>query len=135
MGRSVPARGETDMRRRRSPRALLTGVCLWMLLPVSGAAADDERPGGPEPVTPPVVDARDAARLSFRDAKFGLSIHWGVSSLLGKGEWVMERDRLPVSEYEKLPPRFNPTGFDAEAWVKTAKGAGAKYLAVAAKGP
>ena len=57
----------------------------------------------------------------FEDAKFGLFIHWGVYSLLGKGEWVMEQRQAPDREYAKLPPRFNPTEFDAEAWVKLAK--------------
>ena len=75
-----------------------------------------------------------SSRKAFlQDARFGLFVPWGVYSLLGKGAWVMERDRLPVSEYEKLPPRFNPAGFNAEEWVKTARGAGMKYLAVTAK--
>jgi alpha-L-fucosidase len=80
-----------------------------------------------------VMDANLEARRSFQDARFGLFIHWGVYSLLGKGEGVMEKDRLPVSEYEKLPPQFNPAGFDADEWVKTARGAGMKFLLVTAK--
>jgi alpha-L-fucosidase len=60
-------------------------------------------------------------------------VHWGVYSLLAKGEWVMEHDKLTVSEYEKIPPRFNPTEFDAEAWVRTVKSAGMKYITVTAK--
>ena len=64
------------------------------------------------------------ARRWFADAKFGLFVHWGVYSLLGKGEWVMDNDRIPVAEYEKLPPRFNPSAFDAEAWVKLDRGPG-----------
>jgi alpha-L-fucosidase len=79
-------------------------------------------------------DPNIEARRSFQDARFGIFLPWGVSSLLGKGEEVMEKDRLPVSEYEKLPPQFNPAGFNAEEWVKTAKGAGARYLMVTAKG-
>ncbi|MDR3638486.1 MAG: alpha-L-fucosidase [Isosphaeraceae bacterium] len=73
------------------------------------------------------------ARRRFEDAKFGLFLHWGVYALLGKGEWVMERDKLPVAEYEKLPPRFNPAEFDAEALVKAAKAAGARYVTFTAK--
>ena len=45
----------------------------------------------------------------------------------------MDRDRLPIAEYAKLPPRFNPTRFDADAWVKLAKGAGAQYITVTSK--
>ena len=73
------------------------------------------------------------ARRWFEDAKFGMFIHWGVYSLLGKGEWVMNNDKLPISEYAKLPPHFNPVKFDAEEWVKLAKAAGMKYITVTAK--
>ena len=76
--------------------------------------------------------ASDAPRR-FEDAKLGLFLHWGVYALLGKGEWVMQRAKLPVAEYEKLPPRFNPTEFDADALVKTAKATGARYVVFAAK--
>jgi alpha-L-fucosidase len=69
----------------------------------------------------------------FEDARFGLTIRWGLYSLLEKDEWVMERDKLPISQYGKLPPRFHASGFDASAWVKTAKAAGARYLTVGAK--
>jgi alpha-L-fucosidase len=73
------------------------------------------------------------ARQWLEDAKFGLFVHWGISSLVGKGEWVMEQDTLPISEYEKLPPRFNPTEFDAQRWVKAVKEGGQKYLVITAK--
>jgi alpha-L-fucosidase len=74
-----------------------------------------------------------AARRWFQDAKFGLFIHWGVYSLLAKGEWVMDNDKLPIREYASLPPRFNPTKFDADAWVKLAKAAGARYITITSK--
>jgi alpha-L-fucosidase len=73
------------------------------------------------------------ARRWFEDAKFGLFVHWGVYSLLGKGEWVMNQDKIPIGEYEKLPPRFNPAAFDAQEWVKTAKAAGMKYITITSK--
>src|SRR5262249_4120318 len=79
------------------------------------------------------TERNTAARQWFQDAKFGLFIHWGIYSLLAKGEWVMDRDQLPIREYAKLPPRFNPAKFDAEAWVKLAKAAGAKYLTITSK--
>ena len=72
-------------------------------------------------------------RRWFEDAKFGLFVHWGVYSLLGKGEWVMDNDKLPISEYAKLPPRFNPVKFDADEWVKLAKAAGMKYITITSK--
>jgi len=89
-------------------------------------ARADERPSAdPGPNT--------IAQRSFEDAKFGMFIHWGVYSLLGKGEWVMNNDKLPISEYEKLPRRFNPTKFDADEWVRLAKAAGMKYVTVTSK--
>jgi alpha-L-fucosidase len=81
----------------------------------------------------PVPEKTAAARAAFQDDRFGLFIHWGVYSLVGKGEWVMEHDKLPISEYGKLPPRFNPTRFDADAWVKLAKDSGAKYITITSK--
>jgi alpha-L-fucosidase len=73
------------------------------------------------------------AREWFENSKFGLFIHWGVYSVLGKGEWVMNNDAMPVSAYEKLPPQFNPTEFDAAEWVRTAKDAGMKYITITSK--
>ncbi|MGA2632233.1 MAG: alpha-L-fucosidase [Terriglobia bacterium] len=69
----------------------------------------------------------------FRDAKFGMFIHWGVYSVLGDGEWVMNEKKIPVSEYEKLPARFNPTEFNAAEWVALAKAAGVKYITITSK--
>src|SRR5262245_60183141 len=64
----------------------------------------------------------------FQDAKFGLFVHWGVYSVLGKGEWVMNNDKMPVSEYQKLPAQFNPIRFDAAEWVAMVKAAGQRYI-------
>jgi alpha-L-fucosidase len=73
------------------------------------------------------------ARRWFQDAKFGMFIHWGVYSLLGEGEWVMNNKKIPVTEYEKLPGRFNPVSFDAAEWVALAKAAGMKYITITSK--
>jgi alpha-L-fucosidase len=73
------------------------------------------------------------SRRWFQEAKFGLFIHWGVYSVLGDGEWVMQLKKIPVSEYEKLPARFNPTEFNAAEWVALAKAAGMKYITITSK--
>lgn len=73
------------------------------------------------------------ARDWFKDAKFGLFIHWGVYSVAGKGEWVMEHDKMPVTDYEKLASEFNPTEFNAAEWVTMARDAGVKYITVTSK--
>ncbi|MGO8785948.1 MAG: alpha-L-fucosidase [Terriglobia bacterium] len=74
-----------------------------------------------------------AARESYQDAKFGLFIHWGVYSVLGDGEWVMNQRHLTADEYEKLPAFFNPTEFNAAEWVALAKAAGMKYITITSK--
>ena len=51
----------------------------------------------------------------------------------GRGEWVMNNDKIPVSEYEKLAPQFNPTKFNAAEWVAMAKQAGMKYITITSK--
>ena len=74
-----------------------------------------------------------AAREAFQDARFGMFVHWGVYSVLGDGEWVMNNKKIPIADYEKLPPLFNPTEFDAAEWVSLAKAAGMKYITITSK--
>ena len=84
---------------------------------------------------------RDARMGWFREARFGMFIHWGVYSVPagewnGKknyGEWFMEETHMPVSEYEKFAAQFNPVKFDAKAWARTAKNAGMKYMVITSK--
>ena len=69
-----------------------------------------------------------AAREWFKNAKFGLFIHWGASSVLGAGEWVMNNRGIRADDYKKLLQFFNPTEFDAAKWVSMAKNAGMQYI-------
>ena len=69
----------------------------------------------------------------FLDAGFGMFIHWGAYSQLARGEWVMNRERWPVEEYEPLARAWNPLRFDAEDWVRMARDAGMKYLVCTTK--
>jgi alpha-L-fucosidase len=73
------------------------------------------------------------ARQWFQDAKFGLFIHWGVYSVPGRGEWVMENEKIPIIEYEKFAPQFNPAGFSAAEIVSLAKASGMKYITITSK--
>ncbi len=73
------------------------------------------------------------ARKWFSDAKFGLFIHWGVYSILGDGEWVMNNQNISIEEYEKLPSFFNPIEYNPREWVKTAKSAGMKYITITSR--
>lgn len=72
-------------------------------------------------------------RAWFEDARFGLFIHWGVYSVLGDGEWVMNNQRIPAATYEKVPAFFNPVRFDAAEWVSMVKDAGMKYITITSK--
>lgn len=69
----------------------------------------------------------------WQEARFGLFIHWGIYSIPGRGEWVMYNERIPVKEYEKLAPQFNPAKFSADEWVCLARDAGMKYIVITAK--
>lgn len=73
------------------------------------------------------------AREWFQDAKFGLFIHWGVYSVRGEGEWVMNDKSIPITEYEKLAPQFNPVEFDPAEWVRMARDAGMGYITITSK--
>jgi len=77
---------------------------------------------------PMVADDGAAARIAWwRDAKFGLFIHWGLYAIPGRGEWVQWNEQIPVDEYAKLASQFTADKFDADAWAATAKAAGMKY--------
>ncbi len=73
-------------------------------------------------------DPRAAARKWFADARYGLFMHYGLYSLLGRGEWVMFREKIPVAEYEKLAGRFTGKDFDADFITDMAAEAGMKYV-------
>jgi alpha-L-fucosidase len=99
--------------------AILAVVCLW-------------RPAFAEPDT-----------QWFRDAKFGIFIHWGLYSELGNqwegksyygsGEWIMNRAKIPAAQYAKIAATYDPTNFNAAAWADFVKTSGARYLVVTAK--
>ncbi|WP_337099956.1 alpha-L-fucosidase [Paenibacillus sp. YIM B09110] len=63
----------------------------------------------------------------WRDAKLGFFSHWGLYSLLGRGEWAMFNEKIPPEEYAKLADRFCPNKFDAGEWAELAKEAGMRY--------
>jgi alpha-L-fucosidase len=69
----------------------------------------------------------------FLDSRFGMFIHWGLYSILARGEWVMHMESIPVAEYEKLAQQFNPLRFNADEWVKIAADAGQKYMVITSR--
>lgn len=74
-----------------------------------------------------------AARQKFQDMKFGLFIHWGIYSILGDGEWVMNEKKIPYDSYKRLAAFFNPQDFNAKEWVQFAKKAGMKYITITSR--
>ena len=123
----------------------IPGICLAMSMVIALAAvltalAAVATPG-PEPID--IEDARpDAAPQAqagadrtawFRDAKFGLFIHWGVYSMIGREEWARTLLQIPRDEYAQLAKDFNPVHFDPDEWVALAKEAGVKYIVITSK--
>jgi len=76
---------------------------------------------------------REANLQWFKDARFGMFIHYGLYSQLGRGEWVQLRDTIPLEEYARLKDSFTASGFDADFIVQLAKKAGMKYITITSK--
>lgn len=84
------------------------------------------------PTTSTVAD-RERRMKWWHAAKFGMFIHWGLYSTLGRHEWVMEHEGIPVSEYERLADQFKPKPGFARDWARLAKKAGMKYMVMTTK--
>jgi alpha-L-fucosidase len=105
---------------------------LALLVALSASAAAQESPA-----------QRDARMAWWRDARFGMFIHWGAYAVpagvykgqpvRSAGEWIMNTAQIPVTEYEAFARAFNPVKYDPEAWVRIAKGAGMKYIIITSK--
>jgi len=95
------------------------------------------------PVANESTEQREARMAWYRDARFGMFIHWGPYAALGGeyhgkrvgwiSEWIQHTARIPLKEYEDDAKSFNPVQFDAAQWVKIAKDAGMKYIAITSK--
>ena len=111
---------------------LLSFACLFALAPLGAQTADTESP-----------EAKQQRLAWFKDAKYGMFIHWGLYAVpagewkgqrcAGLGEWIMNRCHIPVKEYEQLTKQFNPTQFNADAFVQLAQDAGMKYIVITSK--
>jgi alpha-L-fucosidase len=79
----------------------------------------------------------------WREARFGMFIHWGVyavpagtwngQKIGGIGEWIMNNAKIPVAVYQQIGKQFNPVNYNPDAWVKMAKDAGMKYIVITSK--
>lgn len=104
------------------PAALLAAL---ICLPVASRAQENVKyiPG----------KANLKARKEFSDARFGIFIHWGIYSMIGHGEWVMQNENINYREYPLLAGGFNPSKFNADKWVKAIKASGAKYITITSR--
>jgi alpha-L-fucosidase len=115
-------------------------LLLWSLLAALLSCANISAAADYMDETPAQHDAR---MNWWREARFGMFIHWGLYSeaagewdgqtTTGAGEWIMNDMKIPLSQYAKLVPRFNPVKFDAAQWVRIAKDAGMKYIVITSK--
>lgn len=79
------------------------------------------------------TEANKAARMTFDQERFGIFIHWGIYSMLGDGEWAMQVQDMPYSEYSRLAAGFYPSRFNAKEWVSAIKASGAKYITITSR--
>jgi alpha-L-fucosidase len=97
----------------------------------------------PDPYANETPAQREARMKWWREARFGMFIHWGVyavpagtyngKKIDGIGEWIMNRGKIPMAEYQAYAKDFNPVKYDADAWVRLAKQAGMKYIVITSK--
>lgn len=124
----------------RSLLALTAAVLAW----AGALLAQGARPAAPpSPVFAETAAERDARMQWFRDAHFGLFIHWGLYSQLagewqdktvtGGAEWIQNYLNIPTSQYRQLVGQFNPVKFNADDWVRLMARAGVKYIAITSK--
>jgi alpha-L-fucosidase len=119
------------VRRLISTLVLTAGVALVALPQIPFAAS------------PETKAERDARMAWWREARFGMFIHWGLYAVpAGEyrgqrskeiGEWIMSWANIPRADYEHFADQFNPVKFDAATWVATAKNAGMKYIVITSK--
>ena len=122
--------------RRDSLRLLGTGAAVWSAGGVSGAtrsllAAQAKQTA---PSEPPEAMAGRARRMKWwHEASFGMFVHWGLYSVIGHHEWAMEKEGIPVAEYQELAKIFKPKPNAARAWAALARQAGQKYMVMTTK--
>src|SRR5580693_7020399 len=107
------------MTRRDYFQMLSAGAALAGAVQVAKAAAGDAD--------------RERRMRWWHDARFGMFIHWGLYSTLGRHEWAMENEAIPVAEYQQLAQTFKPKPDAARAWARLAKEAGQKYMVMTTK--
>ncbi|MBU0753728.1 MAG: alpha-L-fucosidase, partial [Planctomycetes bacterium] len=136
-------KGDERMRGTTIAFGTVTGALFLLLLLLAGPRCAG--PGDPqvsqEPERSAVVTEKDLRMAWWREARFGMFIHWGLYAILAGewngqtdyGEWIRHSAQIPIDTYDQLIDRFNPVKFDADAWVKIAEDAGMRYIVITSK--
>lgn len=129
--------------RKLASSILLVSAILGVNAPGRIQAQPATGPASASADAPETREQRDARMKWWREARFGMFIHWGVYSVPagvyhgtnigGLGEWIQNTAKIPSAEYRNYVGQFNPTNFNAEAIVKLAKAAGMKYIVITSK--
>ncbi len=122
---------------------LVMSICACASIAVHGSRAAAAELDLADPYGTETREQRDSRMKWWREARFGMFIHWGVYSVPagtyhgkqigGIGEWIMNTARIPCAEYQQYATQFNPVKYDADAWVRTARAAGMKYIVITSK--
>lgn len=80
-----------------------------------------------------IAKSRNERMKWWREARFGMFVHWGLYSQLGRHEWVMNKERIPIPEYEKLAESWKVKDRPAREWAKLAKATGMRYMVMTTK--
>ncbi|HUI30362.1 MAG TPA: alpha-L-fucosidase [Candidatus Acidoferrales bacterium] len=103
------------------------------LITVLLTSASSALPSGVGRESQSVGSSQSSPLQWWRDARFGMFIHWGIYAVPAKGEWYMTTAQVPRGEYEKYALQFDPTKFDADRWAEIAHDAGMKYIVITSK--
>jgi alpha-L-fucosidase len=109
-----------------------TALSSLLAAPVALKAAQ-QTPAPPSAIETAMAATRARRMQWWKQAKFGMFIHWGLYSVRGRHEWAMEDEAIPVSEYEQLAKQFKPKPNAARDWARLAKAAGQKYMVMTTK--
>jgi len=118
---------------------LMAGVCA-LAAPTAAFAApqtDEQKSAAKlsnaDPALAPELLLPEKDLAWWRDAKFGIFVHWGLYAIPGRGEWHMFSDKVPPGEYRRLADQFDPQAYDPDQWAALAKQAGARYMVMTAR--
>jgi len=126
-----------NVKRFQTLACLTAGLLNFPATPLSAAEANGGETIDPGAAAVSVAETpaqRDARMAWWREARFGMFIHWGVYAVPARsGEWIMHSEKTPVAKYKEYAKDFNPVKYDPQAWAQLAKDAGMRYMVITSK--